>query len=447
MKSMMIIQGTDAFNTLSSEYKTRIENSFSDEKKTLLVNLPAELDADQVLFVAESMADNEEELVGAAKSLLAKETATIELCFENHAEAVAEALYCATYEFLEFKSEPKPRAELTVKVDGDAVMKPVYLEGLTAAKNFVNTPSNFLTPSSYATEICRLMKDSGEKVSVTLLDENLILKEKMRSLHIIGKGSSNRPMVVVIEYKGGKEDEPYLALVGKGVTFDSGGISIKPSGGMGDMISDMAGSAAVVGAMKAIADNGVNKNIVSIVGLVENMPDAAATKPGDIVKTRAGKTVQILNTDAEGRMVLCDIMDYVQDKFNVHTMVDVATLTGAIVVALGDQYAGLYSNSTSLCEAVTEAGEAVGEKYWRMPMCKAYAKQLESKVADIKNIGNGHPGSATAAEFLKKFVKDDVVWAHLDIAGVAFDKVASGFGVKTLFTLASNFEPSHTLDK
>ena len=249
-----------------------------------------------------------------------------------------------------------------------------------------------------------------------------------------------------MEHLHGAKDEEPLALVGKGVTFDTGGISLKPGRNMGDMKYDMGGSAAVVGAMHAIASKKLKKNVIGIVGLVENMPDGKAIKPGDVVRSLSGQYVENLNTDAEGRLVLGDILTYVQNEYKLGAIIDLATLTGAIVATLGNEMAGLFSNSNDFTDNIISNGELGGEGYFRMPMGENWAKMIESPIADFQNIGGPYGGSTTAAEFLYKFVDKKTPWAHLDIAGMCWSsagnaitpKGAVGFGVKTLFNIADN---------
>ena len=243
-----------------------------------------------------------------------------------------------------------------------------------------------------------------------------------------------------MRWNGGKEGEAPLALVGKGVVFDTGGISIKPGQGMGDMKGDMGGAAAVLGAMHAIAARKARANVIGVIGLVENMPDGRASRPGDIVTSMSGQTIEILNTDAEGRLVLADALTWVQREHKPVAIIDLATLTGAILVELGQEHAGLFSNDDALSDGLAEAGEATGELVWRMPLGKAYDKLIDTKNADMKNIGGRFAGSITAAQFLQRFVEDDTPWAHLDIAGMAMNSPsnevsqswASGFGVRLL---------------
>ena len=319
------------------------------------------------------------------------------------------------------------------------------VQGVFFTRDLVNAPSNVLTTERFAEELLAL-KDLGAKV--TVLDEPELEKLGMRTLLAVGMGSESPSKVVVIDWKGGGEERP-LALVGKGVVFDTGGISLKPAGGMEDMTMDMGGAGTVAGVMKALALRKAKANVVGIVGLVENMPDGRAQRPGDVVKSMKGDTVEVINTDAEGRLVLCDIMWYVQEKYNPVGMIDLATLTGAIIIGLGHENAGVFSNNDVLCDAFLKAAETENEGAWRMPLGPAYDKQLKSNVADMKNVGGRAAGSITAAQFLQRFVKDDTPWIHLDIAGVASlksdgpasPKGASGWGVLALNRLvADRFE-------
>jgi leucyl aminopeptidase len=305
-----------------------------------------------------------------------------------------------------------------------------------------------LHPESYADRIAKLA-DAGLEIDV--LDVPAMTKLGMGSLLGVGQGSVRQSRLVVMKWMGAKDKKAApVAFIGKGVTFDTGGISLKPGPGMQDMKGDMGGSAAVVGAMLALAKRKAKANVVGLVGLVENMPDGNAQRPGDIVKAAAGKTIEILNTDAEGRLVLADVLWYAQKKFNPKAMVDLATLTGAIIVSLGHEHAGLFSNNDELADRLAAAGKAEGDPIWRLPLGPGYDKQLDSDVADMKNIGAGNAGSITAAQFLQRFVDEGRAWAHLDIAGVAWKPGndnplepvwATGWGVRILDRLvADNYE-------
>ncbi|AZQ67697.1 leucyl aminopeptidase [Silicimonas algicola] len=319
-------------------------------------------------------------------------------------------------------------------------------EGVYFTRDLVNEPSNILTTTEFAERLKGLAK-LGVKVEV--LEEADLDKLGMRTLLAVGQGSESPSKVVVMTWSGGGDEKP-LALVGKGVVFDSGGISIKPAVGMEDMTMDMGGAGTVAGVMRALALRKARANVVAIVGLVENMPDGKAQRPGDVVVSMKGDTVEVVNTDAEGRLVLCDIMWYVQDRFEPTAMIDLATLTGAVIIALGHEMAGVYSNDDALAKAFLNAAEAEGEGAWRMPLGKGYDEQIKSRVADMKNTGGRPAGSITAAQFLARFVKDGTPWIHLDIAGVASLKTsttlapkgATGWGVLALDRLVRDrYEP------
>jgi leucyl aminopeptidase len=292
------------------------------------------------------------------------------------------------------------------------------------------------------------LKELGVEISV--LDDKDMAALGMGALLGVAQGSRRPARLLVMKWDGtgGTQERP-VALVGKGVTFDTGGISIKPAAGMEDMKWDMGGAGAVAGAMKALAGRKAKAYVVGVCGLVENMPDGNAQRPGDIVTSMSGQTIEVLNTDAEGRLVLCDALHWVQEKYNPEYIVDLATLTGAIIVSLGSEYAGLFSNSDELADKLTAAGKASGDPLWRFPLSKAYDKMIDSPIADMKNIGGKGAGSITAAQFLGRFIKDGVKWAHLDIAGTVWadkpgpvwDKGATGFGVRLLDRfVADNFE-------
>ena len=316
-------------------------------------------------------------------------------------------------------------------------------EGVWLARNLVNEPANTLGPVEFAAEASKL---GTAGLSVEILDVEDLTKLKMEALLAVGYGSDRPSRVAVMQWHGSdKKGSKPVCFIGKGVVFDTGGISMKPAKGMEDMKGDMAGAACVTGLMLALAGRKANVNAVGIIGLVENMPSGKAMRPGDIIGSMSGQTIEVLNTDAEGRLVLCDLLHYAQERFKPKFIVDLATLTGAIMVALGKEYAGLFSNNDRLAQWLHEAGEATGERVWRMPMDPAYDKDIDSKNADMKNIGGQYGGSITAAQFLKRFV-GDVPWAHLDIAGVALasnrteisESWSSGFGVRLLDKLVAD---------
>jgi leucyl aminopeptidase len=318
-------------------------------------------------------------------------------------------------------------------------------DGVILARNLVNEPANVLGPEEFAATAKKL---ESLGVEVDVLTEKEMKKLGMGALLGVAQGSVRPPRLVVMQWKGGKAKEKPVAFVGKGVVFDTGGISIKPAAGMEEMKGDMGGAAAVTGLMHALAARKAKANVVGIIGLVENMPDGNAQRPGDIVTSMSGQTIEVINTDAEGRLVLADALWYCNDRFKPAFMVNLATLTGAILVALGNLHAGLFSNDDALADKLLAAGLVTNERLWRMPMGKDYDKMIDSKFADMKNSSGRHAGSITAAQFLKRFVKD-TPWAHLDIAGTAMDSRAdeinqswgSGYGVRLLDELVrANYE-------
>ncbi len=323
-------------------------------------------------------------------------------------------------------------------------LQPLF-EGILLTREVASEPANVIYPASLA-ERCLELADLG--VEVEVLGEEQMQALGMGSLLGVGQGSVRESQLVVMQWKGGDKKQKPLAYVGKGVTFDTGGISIKPAGGMEEMKFDMCGSAAVIGALKALALRKAKVNVVGVVGLVENMPDGNAQRPGDVVTSMSGQTIEVINTDAEGRLVLADALWYTQNRFKPELIVDLATLTGAILIALGTSRAGLFSNNDKLADKLHSLGQKVGEELWRLPLGDVYDKQINSPVADMQNVGEGREaGSITAAQFLQRFV-NDYPWAHLDIAGTAWGKKdsaicakgATAFGVKLLDALAADYE-------
>ncbi len=315
-------------------------------------------------------------------------------------------------------------------------------EGVDIARDLVNEPSNVLYPEEFAKRAARLVDND---VEVEILDEKALRKIGMGALLGVGQGSEKESRVVVMRWNGGKKNDKPVAFIGKGVTFDTGGISIKPAGSMEDMKGDMAGAACVVGLMHTLAVRKAKVNAIGVIGLAENMPDGKAQRPGDIVTSLSGQTIEIINTDAEGRLVLGDVLWYTQDKYKPQFMVNLATLTGAVLVALGQEYAGLFSNNNELSDRLTAAGVATGERVWRLPLDPAYDKMIDSKFADMKNTGGRHGGSITAAQFLQRHV-NGTPWAHLDIAGTGMGSLqndinkswGSGWGVRLLDRLVAD---------
>ncbi|WP_036260992.1 leucyl aminopeptidase [Methylocapsa aurea] len=381
---------------------------------------------------------------------------------EDPAGAVAEfmlGMQLRDYRFDAYKTRKKEDAEdngpseILLAVDEpsaarrEAKAREAVAEGVLTARSLVNEPANILFPEEFAKRAKELEKLG---VEVEILDEPAMRELGMGALLGVGHGSIRESRVVIMRWRGGKSVKEGakdhskskahpIAFVGKGVCFDTGGISIKPAAGMEDMKGDMAGAACVVGLMRALAMRKAKVDVVGAIGLVENMPGPQAQRPGDIVKSMSGQTIEVINTDAEGRLVLADVLWYVQDKFKPKFIVDLATLTGAILVALGQDHAGLFANNDELAEKLLASGKATGEKLWRLPLGPAYDKLIDSKFADMKNTGGRHAGSITAAQFLQRFV-NGTPWAHLDIAGTGMSSPGSdinqswgsGFGVRLL---------------
>ncbi len=353
-----------------------------------------------------------------------------------------------SYRFDKYRTKQKPEqkptlAGITVTSEVPGAAKEAYralgctAEAVFCTRDLVSEPANTLYPEILAQQAAGLTEFG---LSVEVLDEDRMRELGMGALLGVGQGSVRPSRVVVMEYRGGVAGSPPLGFIGKGVTFDTGGISIKPAAGMGEMKWDMAGAGVVIGLMRLLAARHAKVNAVGIVGLVENMPSGTAQRPGDIVRSLSGQTIEVLNTDAEGRLVLADVLWYCQDRFKPKLMIDLATLTGAVIVALGHDHGGLFANNDELADRLIAAGKAVGEKLWRLPLADSYDRAIDSDAADVKNIaGDRAAGSIIGAQFLKRFV-NDVPWAHLDIAGVAWSKKdaptvpkgATAFGVRLL---------------
>ncbi|MDE5441828.1 leucyl aminopeptidase [Bradyrhizobium sp. CSA207] len=372
----------------------------------------------------------------------------------EQAVAIASGLRLRAYKFDRYKTKKKDgeeeglRADVSFAVGDVAAAKKAFasagaiVDGVIIARDLVNEPPNVLYPEEFARRASQLRK-LGVKVEV--LDVKAMDKLGMGALLGVGQGSARPSRTVIMRWDGAKKGEAPVAFVGKGVCFDTGGISIKPAGSMEDMKGDMGGAACVVGLMHALAARKAKVNVVGAIGLVENMPDGKAQRPGDIVTSMSGQTIEIINTDAEGRLVLADVLWYVAKKTKPKFIVDLATLTGAILVALGTDHAGMFSNNDELAERLLTAGLESGEKVWRMPLGAEYDKLIDSQFADMKNTGGRHGGSITAAQFLQRFV-DGTPWAHLDIAGTAMgapktdinQSWGSGYGVRLLDRLVAD---------
>ena len=373
----------------------------------------------------------------------------------DQAAAVASGVRLRAYKFDRYKTKKKDgedaalRADVSIAVGDVAAARKAFapdahiVDGVIMARELVNEPPNVLYPVEFARRASRLRKLG---VDVQVLDVKAMTKLGMGALLGVSQGSTQPGRTVIMRWNGGKRGDQPVAFIGKGVCFDTGGISIKPAGSMEDMKGDMGGAACVVGLMHALAARKAKVNAVGAIGLVENMPGGNAQRPGDIVTSMSGQTIEIINTDAEGRLVLADVLWYVAKKFKPKFMVDLATLTGAIMVALGTEYAGLFSNNDELSERLTKVGMETGERVWRMPLGPEYDKQIDSQFADMKNTGTRNGGSITAAQFLQRFV-DDTPWAHLDIAGTAMGAPkseinhswSSGYGVRLLERLVAEY--------
>ncbi|MGJ4911448.1 leucyl aminopeptidase [Bradyrhizobium sp. HKCCYLS2033] len=365
----------------------------------------------------------------------------------DQVSSLAAGIRLRAYRFDRYKTKKKDEegavsANVSIAVADVAAAKKAFAprshvtDGVILARDLVNEPPNVLYPEEFAKRAAALRKLG---VTVEILDVPAMKKLGMGALLGVGQGSARPSRTVVMHYNGGKRGEQPVAFIGKGVCFDTGGISIKPAGSMEDMKGDMGGAACVVGLMHALAARKAKANVIGAIGLVENMPDGNAQRPGDIVTSMSGQTIEIINTDAEGRLVLADVLWYVATKFKPKFMIDLATLTGAIMVALGTEHAGLFTNNDDLADKLLKAGQETGEKVWRMPLGHEYDKLIDSQFADMKNTGGRHGGSITAAQFLQRFV-NDTPWAHLDIAGTAMgapkseinQSWGSGYGVRLL---------------
>lgn len=445
------------------------QNDFKDKDhgKTILVSLKHEdIPSAAVMFVVcddtKLQKASDYELLGAQiVDKLDKDMASVQCVFGSDKEgqdalaaaaAFANGMVLKSYRFTKYKSkkdDDKTGLKTLAMVCGDHAkdisatykMMDAVTRASFAARDLVTEPANKINPVSYAAEVKALFK--GSDVKVKILDDKKMRKMGMEAIVSVGMASENPSRMVIMEYNGiGKSsDKPQAAFVGKGVTFDTGGISLKPGAGMEDMKFDMAGSAAVVGTMKALADRGAKVHIIGAIGLAENMIADNAYRPSDVLKSYSGQTIEVINTDAEGRLVLADTLTYVQEEYKPDTIIDLATLTGAMLVALGHEYAGTYTTTDELYKDLEQAGLSVEEYVWRMPLSKEFDKMLDSPIADMRNLATSRfAGSCTAAAFLQRFVNEGVEWAHIDIAGTAWrtsprsfaPKGATGYGVRLL---------------
>lgn len=364
------------------------------------------------------------------------------------AAAVASGLALKSYRFDKYRTKEKADAKPKLKSISVALsafngakeaykVREAVNAGVLLTRDLISEPPNVLNPVTFA---ARAKDLAGDGLKVKVLGRKEMEKMGMGALLGVAQGSITEPKMVVFEWNGAGKDDPTVAFVGKGVTFDSGGISLKPGAGMWDMKWDMGGAGVVTGLFKALAGRKAKVNAVGVLGLVENMPDANAQRPGDVVTSADGQTIEVLNTDAEGRLVLADALWYVQEYHEPDRIVDLATLTGAVIAALGEHYAGLFSNDDDLSDQLQAAGQAVNERLWRMPVGPEYDKLINSPIADMKNLGGKYAGATTAAQFLQRFIRKGTAWAHLDIAGVTWGENATalapkggtGYGVRLL---------------
>ena len=455
--------------TILKKYLTDKEYSFisdllkSRDKKRKILNFEIS-SKKKIIFVSFSkkITNSEVENLGGKFYDLFKENKineylinsdTVSNKFKNFVGYFLHGIRLKSYKFEKYKTKKNDK-KISFTVTGknkphlqDQIKFKAIEEGTFYTRDLVSEPGNILHPDEYAKRL-KLLSRVGLKINI--YDDKKLKQMGMNTLLGVGQGSIRGSYLVTMEWNGLKDKSKPLAFVGKGVCFDTGGISLKPAKFMEDMTYDMAGSAVVVGLMKSLALRKAKINAVGVVGLVENMPGGNAQRPGDIVKSYSGKTVEILNTDAEGRLVLADALTYTEEKFKPRFIVDLATLTGAIIVSLGSEYAGLFSNNDKLSTQLINAGENVQEKVWRMPLNKNFDKLIDSKNADMQNINYvGGAGSTTAAQFLQRFILNKTPWAHLDIAGMAFSKYggalnsggATGYGVRLLNKLIEdNYE-------
>jgi leucyl aminopeptidase len=450
-------------SAISNAIKTaRFKGDFGQKLEVLA---PSELDAERVLLVGIGEADKLTEAqwleVGATvTSALQNSGSTEATVIAGTSQAVAlgiaEGALLRTYRFDKYRTKEadakKPTLQsMTVATQdaqactADFEARSKVADGVFMTRDLISEPANILHPESFADQI-KEMEALGLEVDV--LGEAEMAKLGMGSLLSVGQGSDKESQLVVMRWNGGKDGEQPISFVGKGVTFDTGGISLKPGEGMEQMKWDMGGAGTVVGLMKALAGRKANVNVVATVGLVENMPSGNASRPGDVVTSMSGQTIEILNTDAEGRLVLADAIWYTKEEYKPKFIIDLATLTGAIIISLGHEHAGIFSNDDTLCEQLDKAGAATGDKVWRMPLHKNYDKLIDCHIADMKNIGGRAAGSITAAQFLQRFV-DDVPWVHIDIAAMVWsekdlplsEKGGTGYGVRLLDRMvADNYE-------
>ena len=470
--NMILSPTLNAINEASNQHITKLikcDNTFKGKNNSIMHNMISHENIDIIMIIGcgEKNKITREHLKAAGATITSKlnnmkiecadviiednilSTNVIDL--QTAAAYIAEGMKLRNYKFNKYFVDKKKDHDLTLKtvniiVDNDNKANEIFkrydatINGVITARDLVSEPGNIIYPESFAKKCLELSKFG---IKVKILEQSDIEKLGMGALLGVAQGSVNQPQVVIMEWMGDQSTQETLALIGKGVTFDTGGINLKSSHGIGDMKYDMAGAAVVVGVMQAIAEQKITKNIVGFLGLVENMPSGSAQRPGDVVRSMSGQTIEIDNTDAEGRLVLSDVMWYAQTEYNCKMIIDLATLTGAINVALGDEFAGLFSNNDTLADQLIHAGRDVNELLWRMPLSDHYDNRINSEIADVRNTSRlPGAGATTAAQFLQRFLRNkNLSWAHLDIAGVTWTtngeltnglKGATGFGVRLL---------------
>ena len=464
-KDAVLSRGAQAVDANGQVARAARAARFEGEAATIVELLaPAGTEASRLLLVGVGEAGKADrgafERIGgalAARLLLSGETTLTvdmsgvdDIAIPRH-EAAARLAYGAllrSYRFDSYRTKLKPKqkptlAEIVITgaedgAEGAFQRLQAAADGVYLTRDLVSEPANIIYPESFVARARKELEGSG--VEIEVLGEEEMRKLGMGALLGVSQGSVREAQLLVMTWNGGESGKAPVCFVGKGVTFDTGGISIKPAAGMEDMKWDMGGAGAVMGAMKTISARKAKANVVGICGLVENMPDGNAQRPGDVVTSMSGQTIEVINTDAEGRLVLCDAIWFAQERFKPEIVVDLATLTGAIIVSLGHEYAGIFSNDDELAGHLVASGLAAGDRLWRMPLGEAYDKLIESPIADMKNVGPRDGGSITAAQFIQRFVRAGVKWAHLDIAGMVWtgktaplwDKGATGYGVRLL---------------
>jgi leucyl aminopeptidase len=443
-------------NKLTKGAILRVKSSKEFEKKTcgdvLTLSFPYSLQTKYLDLVKWSKSGTLNDARKAGVNLAKKSNQSrVLMCVtaQKFSEELLKGYLLRRYEFSNYKSnENEDMGSVIMMLKRPKDFKKALAEtkaivdGVFFTRNLINEPANVLNTS----EFTKRLKDlSSLGVDVEVLEENKLAELGMNALLGVGQGSANPSIIVIMSWKGSSKKDKPLALVGKGVVFDTGGISLKPAGGMEDMTMDMGGAGVVAGTMLSLAKRKAKANVIGLVGLVENMPSSTAQRPGDIVKSMKGDTIEVINTDAEGRLVLCDILWYTQERFKPACIIDLATLTGAIIIGLGHENAGVFSNDDEFCKSFLEAASQENEGAWRMPLSARYDKKLKSRLADMRNVAGRDAGAITAAQFIQRFIQKDMPWIHLDIAGVAHTKSestyapsgATGWGVMSLNRLVS----------